>query len=467
MEIVTPSASAQARQDMLATTPVARLLWRLAAPAMAGMVTMALYHVVDTIFIGRGVGTNAIAGITIVFPLIMLLMALGLMLGIGAASVVSRRLGAGDISSAERTLGNTICLSVLAGVIVAAVAVPNLGATMGVLGASPPIVGYAMDYAEIIILGSALAIYPMMANNLARAEGNARIAMKSMILGATLNMALDPVFIFVLHLGVQGAAVATVVSQAVSAVYITRYFLSGHSTLRLRLRNLRLDWSVAVRVISVGFPSFVRMGAAGLMILIINRSLGTYGGDMSIAAFGIVNRSMVFLTMPLLAIAQGLQPILGFSYGAGRYDRALEVTKLSLGVASLFSAVSFVVLMAIPGTLMSVFTTDGALVSEGVYAARRIFLVYFLVGFQIVGSTVFQALGKVVKTLVTSTSRQLLFLVPLVLILPESLGTDGVWLAFPIADVLAFLLVCALILPQMREFRRRHRRQTLSIATTA
>ncbi len=464
MEIGTLSPFAQARQDMLATTPVGRLLWKLAAPAMAGMVTMALYHVVDTIFIGRGVGSNAIAGVTIVFPLIMLLMALGLMFGIGAASVVSRRLGSGDISSAERTLGNTICLGLLSGVAMAVVAVPNLSSMMGVLGASPSIVGYAMDYAGIIMLGSAFAIYPMMANNLARAEGNARIAMKSMILGASLNIALDPVFIFALQLGVQGAAVATVISQMVSTIYITRYFLTGHSTLRLRLRNLRLDWSIAAQVVSVGFPSFVRMGAAGLMILIINRALGTHGGDMSIAAFGIVNRSMVFLTMPLLAIAQGLQPILGFSYGSERYDRAFEVTKLSLGVASVFSVVSFVVLMAMPGTLIGVFTTDGALVSEGIYAARRIFLVYFLVGFQIVGSTVFQALGKVAKTLVTSTSRQLLFLVPLVLILPEWLGTDGVWLAFPIADALASALVCALILPQMREFRRRHQAQASDVA---
>lgn len=442
---------------MLASTPVPRLLWKLAAPAMAGMVTMALYHVVDTIFIGRGVGSEAIAGVTIVFPLIMLLMALGMMFGIGAASIISRRLGAGDTHYAERTLGNAICLSALSGIAITAISLPGIASLMRMLGASPSIHGYATEYAVVLLAGSVFAVYPMMANNLARAEGNARVAMNTMILGATLNMALDPLFIFGLHLGVRGAAIATVISQMVTAVYITRYFVSGQSTLHLHLRNLRLDRTISAQIVSVGFPSFVRMGAASIMVLIINRTLGTHGGDMSIAAFGIVNRSMVFLTMPLLAIAQGLQPILGFSSGAGRYDRALEVTKLSLGVASMFSLVSFLVLMVFPGQLMSVFTTDSALIAEGVHAARRMFLVFFLVGFQIVGSTVFQALGKVVKTLVTSTSRQLLFLVPLILILPRTMGTDGVWLAFPIADVMSFILVLSLVIPQMNEFRRRHR----------
>jgi len=238
-------------------------------------------------------------------------------------------------------------------------------------------------------------------------------------------------------------------------VYVTRYFVSGKSTLHFRMKYLRLELPVAGEVLSVGFPSLVRMGSASILVLIINRTLGVFGGDLSIAAFGIVNRSMVFVAMPLLAIAQGLQPILGFSYGSGRYDRALGVTVLALKAASLLSLGAFLGLMVFTAPVMSVFTTDAALISEGVHAARRVFFVFFLVGFQIVGSTVFQALGKVTKTFVTSTSRQVLFLVPLVVVLPRFIGTDGIWLAFPIADALSFLLVFLLIAPQLREFKHK------------
>ena len=443
------------RQGRLATEPVRKLLWRLSLPAMAGMLTMSLYHVVDTIFIGRGVGPAAIAGVTIVFPAMMLLMALGMMVGIGAASVVSRRLGAGRIDSAEQTLGTALALILLFGVIVTVIGVAASGSVVRLFGASEAIRPYSLEYARVIFLGAVFALYPMTLNNIARAEGNARKAMITMMLGAVLNMILDPVFIFVLHLGVTGAAIATVISQFVTSIYITTYFLSGRSTLRLRRSFVRLRGGVAREILAVGFPSFIRMGAASIIVLIINRTLVVYGGDMSVAAYGIVNRSMMFVAMPLMGIAQGLQPVLGFAYGAGRYDRARAVTGYALGAASVLSAAAFLVLYFLPRPIMSVFTTDASLIQEGVHASRRVFLVFYLVGFQIVGSTVFQSLGMVSKTFIASTSRQVLFLIPLVLILPRYLGTDGVWLAIPIADALSFLLVLAMIVPQLREFGRR------------
>ncbi len=447
---------ADSRQDMLANLPVRVLLWRLALPAMAGMATMAFYHVVDTVFIGRGVGSTAITGVTIVFPVMMLMLALGFMVGMGSASVVSRSLGAHDMRRAERALGNAVALSILLGVTVVILGVPNSAAMVRAFGASPDAAPYAREYVEIILWGAVFAFYPIAINNLARAEGAARVAMINMMLGAVLNIVLDPVFIFVLDMGVRGAALATVLSQAITCVYVTRYFLSGDSTVRLRLSALRLNGAVVAEMLSIGFPSFVRMGAASVLVLLVNRSLAVYGGDLSIAAFGIVNRSMQFLSMPLMGIAQGLQPILGFSYGSRRFDRALEVTSYSLRVASLFSVGACLILMLFPRVVMSAFTTDGALIAEGSRAGRLMFVAFFLVGFQIVGATVFQALGMVVKTFFAQSSRQVLFLIPLVLILPRFLQTDGIWLAHPVADVLAFFLVGLMLRPQLRELKRRH-----------
>ncbi len=449
-----PSA-ADARRDMLASMPVKKLLWTLSLPAMAGMLTMSLYNVVDTIFIGRGVGSIALTGVTLAFPVMMVLMALGFMVGIGAASTASISLGAGNIPRAERTLGNAATLSVVLGLLVMAVTIPNSAALVRLFGASPAAMQPAVEYLDIILLGAVFALFPMAINNMARAEGAARVAMVNMILGSVLNVVLDPLFIFGLHMGVRGAAVATVISQAVTSVYVSRYFLSGRSTLRLRRANLLLSRGVTRAILSVGFPSLIRMSAASVIVLLINRALGTYGGDISIAAFGVVNRAQQFLSMPLIALAQGLQPVVGFSYGARRYDRALDVSRYALKLSTGVSLAACLVMVTVPGMVMRVFTTDPALIAEGVRAGRLMSLGFFLVGYQVVGSTVFQSLGMVLKTLVTQTSRQILVLVPLVLLLPPLLGTDGVWLAHPVSDVLSFFLVLFLLLPQLRELKRR------------
>ena len=454
MELESSLTPAQARQEMLATSPVKRLLWKLTLPAMTGMLIMSLYNIVDTIYIGRGVGSIGIAGVTIAFPVMILQMALGQMAGIGAASVISRNLGSGDIRRAERTLGNAVALSVGSGLIVTLVCLPNSAALLHLMGASDAVLPYAKDYLDVILIGAVFGTYPMTMINLVRAEGNAKAAMNIMIFGAVLNIVLDPIFIFWLHMGVQGAAVATVIAHLATTIYVTRYFLSGQSTLRLALPALNLERSVVREIVAVGFPSFIRMGAMSFIVLIINRTLGFYGGDLSIAAYGIVNRMMMFMAMPLMGIGQGLQPILGFSYGAKQFGRSLEVTRYALVVASVFSAAAFLVLFFLPEIVMRVFSDDAALIAIGVHASKYVFVAFFVVGFQIVGSIVFQALGHVGRTFVTSISRQVLFLVPLLLVLPRFFEADGVWLAFPIADVASVLLVLFLMIPQLREFKR-------------
>jgi putative MATE family efflux protein len=438
---------------MLANERIGKLLWKLALPAGIGMFVMALYNVVDTIFIGYVVGTLGIAGLTIVFPIQILVMGMGMLIGIGGASLISRSLGAHDFQRAERTLGNAILLAVILGVLIAIIGLSNSSFWLRLIGASETILPYAKDYLDIILLGTVFRIFAMGVNQLVRAEGNARVAMISMLIGAILNILLDAVFILALRMGIKGAAIATVLSQVLTSLYIIRYYLSQNSSVKLHMKNFVPQCSVIRGIMAIGFGSFVRTAGGSLVAVIVNRTLVGYGGDLAVAAYGIVHRTMMFIFMPIISVGQGLQPILGFSYGARRSDRALQVIKLSAIVATIFSIISFLIIFFFPAPIMRIFTNDGSLVSAGSHAAKLIFLAAYLIGFQMVGSVVFQALGKAVPTFVTATSRQILFLLPLVFILPRFLQLDGVWLSFPIADALSFILTLALFIPQIRALR--------------
>ncbi|MBA7480299.1 Multidrug export protein MepA [subsurface metagenome] len=441
------------RQQMLANERIGKLLWKLSLPAGIGMFVMALYNVVDTIFIGQVVGPLGIAGLTIVFPIQILVMGIGLMIGIGGASLISRSLGARDFEKAERTLGNAILLAVILGVLIAIVGLSNSSFWLRLVGASETILPYAKDYLDIILLGTAFRIFAMGINQLVRAEGNARVAMISMLIGAILNILLDAVFILALRMGVKGAAIATVLSQVITSLYIIHYYLFQGSSVKVHMKNFVPKLIVIRGIMIIGFGSFVRMAGGSLVAIIVNRTLVAYGGDLAVAAYGMVHRVMMFAFMPIMSVGQGLQPILGFSYGAKRPDRALKVIKLSAIVATMFSIISFLFIFFFHAPIMRVFTNDASLVSAGSHAARLIFLAAYLIGFQMVGSVVFQALGKTVPTFVTATSRQILFLLPLVFILPKFLQLDGIWLSFPIADALSFILTLAFFIPQIRELR--------------
>jgi putative MATE family efflux protein len=443
----------QERQHHLASENVNQLLWKLALPAGVGMFVMALYNVVDTIFIGRAVGPLGIAALSIVFPVQMFVISLGGMVGIGGASIISRALGARNLARAENTLGNVISSALGLSIVVTAVILANSGFWMGVLGTTDTIAPYVNDYLTIIIWGAIFQVYAMSVNNTVRAEGNARVAMLTMVIGAVTNIGLDALFIMKLGLGVRGAAIATIIGQACSCIYLTRYYLAGNSTLKIHLKNLKLKLDIMREVIALGMASFVRMVATSLIFVFLNRTVATLGGDIYLAAVGIVVRVSSFAIMPLIAVAQGLQPVLGFSYGAKRYDRSIAVTDTSIKVATLISIVAFVVIFFFSRQLVSIFSDDAALVEIGSSVMKTIFLAWYLVGFQAVGSTVFQAIGKAVPAFLTAISRQIMFLLPLLIILPRFLEMRGIWLAFPIADGIAFAFTLALFIPQMRRFR--------------
>jgi len=443
-----------ARQNMLANEGIGRLLLRLSLPAAVGMIVMALYNVVDTIFIGHAVGPLGIAGLTIVFPIQMLLMGVGMLLGIGGASLISRSLGAGDIHKAERTLGNAISLSVLLGLLFTGIGLANSGYWVRLFGASESIYPYAKGYLDIILLGTIFRIFAMSTNNLIRAEGNARVPMTSMIIGAGLNIVLDAIFILKLNMGVQGAALATILSIMVSSLFLSSYYKFRNSTLKIHLTNLILYYGVIKEIISIGMASFFRSSATSLIMIVMNRSLIFYGGDMAVATAGIVGRVLMFVLMPLMSIGQGLQPILGFSYGAKNGKRAIRAIKLSVIVSTIVSLVAFIPLVTNAEPIIQIFTNDVFLITEATHAARLMSLCMFLIGFQVVGSVLFQSIGKATPAFLTAIARQILFFLPSILILPRFWELDGIWLSYPVADVLAFLFVLLLFLPEVRNLRR-------------
>ena len=440
---------------ILADDNIGKLLFRLSAPATLGMFVMALYNVVDTIFIGHSVGKLGIAGISIVFPFQMFVMAIGQTLGIGGASLISRSLGAGNIEKAEKTLGNVIFSVVIFGISLAIFGSFFIDKILLVFGATETILPYAREYMQIILFGTILFTFLMSSNNIIRSEGKAKVAMGTMIISAVLNIILDPIFIFSFKMGVRGAAIATVIAQFISVIYIVFFFCSGKSVLKFKLINLKFNIPILKEVFAIGASAFARQSAQSFLIIVLNNSLGLYGGDISIAVFGVVSKLIRFIIMPIFGIAQGLQPIAGFNYGAKQYGKAWKALKLALFSGVTISTLGSLLVISIPGTLMKIFTNDTLLINEGVHSLKIFILAFPLVGFQVVGATVFQAFGKAIPALFLSLSRQILFLIPLILILPGFFHLDGIWFAFPVSDVLATIVTLMMLYREKKRFNKK------------
>jgi putative MATE family efflux protein len=452
-------------QSVLDDDRIGRLLFRLSLPAFLGMFVMTLYNVVDTIFIGHYVGPLGIAGLSIVFPLQLLTIGIGELTGMGGASVISRLIGAGNIPRAERAIGNAITATIVLSAIMMIAGLANPDFWLRLMGSSETILPYARDYMTIILIGMFFMAFAMALNNLIRAEGNARTPMIGMIIGAVLNIILDAIFIIPLDMGIRGAALATIISQLVSVLYFVRYYLSGKSFLKIYSKNLIIELGILKSILVIGVASFARMLAGSLSAMLVNRTLVAYGGDYAVSAFGILQRILMFAIMPGIVIGSGLQPILGFNYGARRYDKALQVTKLAIIAATTCSVIVFLVLYFAPEPFIRVFTNDTDLISLASYAAKRLFLVMPMIGFMMVGSLVFQSIGKAKQSFVTAISRPVLFLIPLIFTLPRFLQLDGVWWSFPIADALTVLLTLSLLIPQIRELRSMHFQQQVGHST--
>lgn len=449
------------RAKQLGEEKISVLLRRFSVPAIVGMLVNALYNVVDRAFVGNAGGTlggeNGIAGITIAFPIALIMMAFMMLIGLGGNSLVSIKLGEGKKEEAEHILGNAFILLILVSLGVTVLGLIFLDPMLIAFGASPKVLPYARAFMQVILLGTVFQGVGFGMNNFIRGEGNPKIAMLTMLLGAFLNAALCPVFIFGLGLGVRGSAIATIIAQAISAAWVLRYFVSGKSTLKLRRQNLRLNGTVARQIVALGSAPFLLQLGASLVNVILNKSLQFYGSDTAITGMGIVGSIINLVLMPIFGINQGVQPIIGYNYGAKKYDRVREALKLAILSATAIVVAGFVMVEVFPTPIVHIFNRKNPeLIDFTVYAMRTFLIFLPMIGFQIISSNYFQASGKPKISALLSLSRQLLFLIPLVLILPRYFGLHGVIWAGPAADLLSSLLTGVLILRELRHLEDRH-----------
>lgn len=451
------------QSERLGTEPIPKLLKNLSIPAIIGMFVMALYNVVDTIFISYAVGISAVAGLTISFPVLMIIMAISVALGTGGASIISRLLGARKEAEANKVFGNILTIIIAVSIVGFVGAFTVLEPLLILFGATPDIIGYAIDYMFPLMLGTIFFSFGFATNSIVRSEGNAKFSMNIMIISSVVNIILDALFIFGFNMGVIGAAYATLLSQALVMLILLRYFLTGKSSLSIRLSDLAPKLTIIKEVFSIGLPGFMQQAAGSLMMISINVMLIRFGSEFHVGLFGIVQRISMFMLMPLVGIMQGMQPMVGYNFGAKNFTRLKETIWLGLKVSTILSIIIFVLMLIFPKYFMMIFSADQAVIQEGANAMKILFATAFFIGVPVVCGGIFQALGKVKQALILSMSRQILFLIPLVLILPHFFGVTGVWLAFPISDTLSFILAAILLYRERKVILREDDRNKIKV----
>jgi putative MATE family efflux protein len=438
----------------LGTQPIGKLLMQYAIPAIIAMTASSLYNMVDSIFIGQGVGPLAISGLAITFPLMNLAAAFGSLIGVGASTLISVRLGQKDYDSAQHILGNVVTMNLLLGVGFSVVFLLLLNPILYFFGASDDTIGYARDYMFIILLGNVITHMYLGLNALLRSSGHPKEAMIATINTVVINTVLDPVFIYGFGWGIRGAAIATIIAQAISLAWQFKLFTNKNELLHLRPGIYKLQSGIVKNTIAIGMSPFLMNLASCLIVIFINKGLKMYDGDLAIGAFGITNRIVFLFVMIVLGFNQGMQPIAGYNYGARQFHRVDQVLKLTILCATCVTTTGFLVGMFIPRLVVSAFTTDETLIGLSANGLRIILMFFPLVGFQMVTSNFFQSIGIAKKAIFLSLTRQVLFLLPCVLLLPLWLGADGIWWSMPISDLLASVTAAVLLYRQLREFKR-------------
>ncbi len=427
------------------------LIARFALPSIVGMVVSALYNIVDRVFIGRGVGPLALAGVTVAFGLQLIQIAFAVLVGVGTSARISLCLGQGRKDKAERFLGNGFAISMLISAALAAIGIAFLDPLLRIFGASEEVLPYARSFTFIVLLGTPLGTISMGLNGFIRAEGNPKVAMVTQLIGPALNLFLCPFFIFVLKLGVAGSAIANVISMSVGSAWVLAYYLSGRSVLKIRRANLVPSREFVLPILILGLPNAFSNLAASITMGLMNNQLVRYGGDTAVTAMGIVFAISNLAFMTLIGTTMGIQPLIGYNIGARLYGRARKVEAIAIGAATIFASAVFAAVQLFPGAFVSLFAGSDAGVGEvGVYALRRYFMFLPLMGLQVLGSGYFQAAGKPMKSLVLGLTRQFIVLIPMIAILPLVWGLDGVWSAQPFADVIAFTITGIVLWRELR-----------------
>lgn len=427
----------------LENKPVGKLLWQYALPSIIAMTASSLYNTIDSIFIGQCVGPLAISGLAITFPFMNLSAAFGAAVGVGASSYLSMKLGQHDYSTAKIILGNTTSLNILIGVIFGAISLLFLDPILYFFGASEGTVGYAREYMIWILLGNVFTHLYFGMNALLRASSKPKMAMYATIFTVVLNTILDPIFIYVLDMGIKGAAIATVISQFLAMCWQFKLFSNENELLHLQRGTFGIRADIVKNIISIGISPFALNVCACVVVIFINQGLMRYGGDLEVGAYGIGNKVVFIFVMFCMGVNQGMQPIVGYNYGARKMDRVKKALYLSMTVATAITATATIVAMTIPELVCRMFTSDPELLRRSVYALRINMSVFFVVGFQMVVVNFFQSIGKAKISIFLSLSRQLILLIPMLIIFPLFLGLDGVWMSLPCSD--GFSAIIALI----------------------
>lgn len=444
----------------LGTKPVGGLLVQYAMPAIVAMVASSLYNMVDSIFIGQGVGALAISGLAITFPFMNLSGAIGAGIGVGASTYLSVKLGQRDYQTAQKILGNSVVLKIITGIIFGAICLIFLDPILYFFGATENTIPYAREYMIVILLGNVFTHLYFGMNALLRAASKPRHAMYATIFTVMLNTALDPLFIYTFDMGIQGAALATIISQSTALCWQIWLFSNPNELLHFKRGIYRLDGHIIRNILAIGISPFSMNACACVIVIFINTALVRHGGDLAVGAYGIANRIGFLFFMVVMGINQGMQPIAGYNYGALQFDRMLLVLKYSMIAATAIMIVGWVVGEFAPYPCARMFTTDQELIDIAIRGIRLNMIAFPLIGSQAVITNFFQSIGKAKISIFLSLSRQMIFLLPLLIVLPPIMGTDGVWAALPASDTLAFIVTWTIMIRYMKKFKLQHKELT-------
>lgn len=443
-------------EQELRNNSIPRLLLTYSVPAIIGMLVNALYNVVDRIFIGKipGVGPLALTGVGVCLPIMTIILAFSMLVGIGATTNISIKLGQGKKEDAEKIIGNTITLSVIIGIIISVLGIIFGDTILKLFGASEATLQYAKDYIYIILAGSIFNILGFTLNNTIRGDGSPKLAATIMIVGCLTNIILDAILILGFHLGIQGAAIATVVSQIITAICGLLYYVRGKSNLKFHKSSLKLDNSLVKNIFAIGSAPFAMQIATSLVQVISNNALKTYGGDLAIGAMATISSIAMIFLMPIFGLNQGAQPIIGFNFGAKQYDRANKTFKLSALASIIILTTGWIIIQTIPEVMVGMFNKDPKLMEISVKGAKIYLLMLPIIGISITGSNYIQSIGKAKMAMVLSLLRQVIILIPMIIILPKSFGLDGVWYAQPVADFLTTSITAVVLYRELKSYKK-------------
>jgi putative MATE family efflux protein len=435
----------------LASRNIRSLLLSYYVPAFISVITSAMYNIIGRIFIGQGVGHEALSGLTVVFPIMIIIMGFGMLIGIGSGIRTSIALGKKDRPEAEKVLGNALTLMIIVSILLTIAGFIIKVPLLKTFGATSETIRYANDYLDIILLGTIFGITGYGLNSSIRSEGNAKIAMYSMLISITINIILDAIFIFGLHMGVKGAALATVIAQFVLAIYVVIHFRGDKAVIQLHLINMKPDKKIIYAIVSSGMAPFIMQIANSVVQGVFNTQLIKHGGDISVAVMGIINSVGTLFIMSIIALNMAAQPIIGYNYSAGNYKRVRETVNLTIKYATILSVTTFIIGEVFPHWIILMFNDNRDLIAKGVPGMRIFMAMLPAVGFQVIASNYFQSTGKVYLATTMTITRQVVFLLPLLYVFPRFFGLSGVWLSTPVSDGLNAVIVFYFLKKSMKQ----------------